>query len=251
MAFVVRFFQRGIAKRRLGSEKEIDRVKAAMTLWDVGTPGALENLMEGMQDISWNVRNACARAISKIYEKEPKAEIIEMLHKRAKDADLAEKLAIIEALGQIGHDDSLAILLHILKTSKADLQYAVIMALSNWAELDLLPALIQAGETKDYLTRRAAMMTSYNIIADAIPNTTLPELLQYFQWIVKIYVETGYLGPLIIRFLELPIEEIDEAKFPVALNEYEFSLINELLDEIDFDPHKYEVLRALAYPKLF
>ena len=36
MAFIRRAFQRGIAKRRLVSEKEIDRVKGALTLLEVG-----------------------------------------------------------------------------------------------------------------------------------------------------------------------------------------------------------------------
>ena len=94
-------------------------------------------------------------------------------------------------------------------------------------------------------------MTSYNIIVEAVENTTIEELMKFFHWIVQIYVETGYLGPLLLKFFEVTIESIDKKVFTVALNEYEFSYLNELLDEADFDPRKYEVLHELAYPLLF
>ncbi len=251
MAFIRRAFQRGIAKRRLLSEKEIDRVKGALTLLEIGKQDSIERLIDGLDDPSWNVRNACSMAIARVYEKKPNKQIVQMLHEELTDASLAMKLALIEALGKIGHDDSMAILLDILKKSKADLQYAAIIALSSWANLKLLPALIEVGDSKDYLTRRAALMTSYHIITDAIPNTTLKELMKFFHWIVQIYVETGYLGPLLIKFLEVSKVDIDKSIFPVALNEYEFTYLNELLDEIDFDPKKYEILHELAYPLLF
>lgn len=251
MAFIKRVFQRGIARRRLGSEKEIDRVKGALTLLDVGGKESLDNLIYGLEDPSWNVRNACAMAIAQVYEKKPNVDMVNTLHKELADASLAMKLALIEALGKIGYETTLPILLKILKESKADLQYATIIALANWANLDLLEALIVVGKSKDYLTRRAALMTSYNIIVEALEKSTIQELLKYFHWIVQIYAETGLLGPLLLRFLAIPVEEIDKKRFPVALNEYEFNYLNELLDEADFDPKKYDILHQLAYPLLF
>ncbi|MBN1329699.1 MAG: HEAT repeat domain-containing protein [Candidatus Heimdallarchaeota archaeon] len=251
MAFIKRAFQRGIAKRRLGSEKEIDRVRGALKLLEVGGQHSIDALITSLDDPSWNVRNACSMAIANVYDRKPNNELVKTLHKELKEATLAKKLALIESIGKIGHESSLPILLDILKKSKADLQYAVIIALANWADLNLLPALIEVGNSKDYLTRRAALMTSYNIIIEAIEKTTLKELMKYFHWIVQIYVETGYLGPLIIRFLEIPKEDIDKQTFPIALNEYEYNYINELLFEADFDRKKYETLHELAYPLLF
>lgn len=251
MAFIKRVFQRGIAKRRLTSEKEIDRVKGALTLLEVGGQSSFDKLVLGLEDPSWNVRNACSMALSKAYEKKPSEALVKQLHTELKSDSLAKKLAVIEVIGKIGHQNSLPILLKILKESKADLQYAIIIALSSWANLDLLPALIEVGTTKDYLTRRAALMTSYNIIAEAIENSSLKELMKYFHWIVQIYVETGYLGPLLLSFFNIQKEEIDKKTFPIALNEFEFTYLNELLDEADFDPKKYEILHELAYPLLF
>ncbi len=251
MAFIKRAFQRGIAKRRLGSEKEIDRVRGALKLLEVGGQQSIDALITSLDDPSWNVRNACSMAIANVYERKPNKDLVKLLHKELNEASLAKKLALIESIGKIGHDSSLPILLDILKKSKADLQYAVIIALAGWADLNLLPALIDTGDTKDYLTRRAALMTSYNIIVEAIENTTLKELMKFFHWIVQIYVETGYLGPLILRFLDVPKEDIDKQVFPIALNEYEFNYINELLAETDFDRRKYEILHELAYPLLF
>jgi hypothetical protein len=251
MAFIKRMIKKGFAKRNLRSESELDRVNGALTLLEYGGLDSVEKLLPGLDDESWNVRNASALAIANIYKKKPSDDIVERLHQELKEASLAPKLAIVEALGKIGHDKSLPVLLKMLEKSKADLQYAIIMALGSWANLDLLPALIAVGETRDYLTRRAALMTSYNIIADAIANTTLQELMNYFHWIVQIYVETGYLGPLLLKFMEVPKEDIDHKIFPVALNEYEFTFLNELLDEADFDPKKYDILHELAYPLLF
>ncbi len=251
MAFIRRAFQRGIARRRLGSEKEIDRVVGALKLLDVGGHESIENLIIGLEDPSWNVRNACSLALVRIYERIPSMDLIKLLHEEIKDTSLAKRLAIIESIGKIGHETSLPILLEILKKSKADLQYAIIMALASWANIDLLPSLIEVGNSKDYLTRRAALMTSYNIIVEALNNTTINELMKYFHWIVQIYVETGYLGPLLLSFFNVSKEEIDKNIFPVALNEYEFNYLNELLDEADFDPKKYEILHELAYPLLF
>ncbi|NHJ39742.1 MAG: HEAT repeat domain-containing protein [Asgard group archaeon] len=251
MAFIRRAFQRGIARRRLGSEKEIDRVVGALKLLDVGGHESIENLIIGLEDPSWNVRNACSLALVRIYERKPSMDLIKLLHEEIKDTSLAKRLAIIESIGKIGHETSLPILLEILKKSKADLQYAIIMALASWANIDLLPSLIEVGNSKDYLTRRAALMTSYNIIVEALNNTTINELMKYFHWIVQIYVETGYLGPLLLSFFNVSKEEIDKNIFPVALNEYEFNYLNELLDEADFDPKKYEILHELAYPLLF
>ncbi|MHA1156893.1 MAG: HEAT repeat domain-containing protein [Candidatus Heimdallarchaeota archaeon] len=251
MAFIKRVFQRGIAKRRLTSEKEIDRVKGALTLLEVGGQASFDKLLDGLEDPSWNVRNACSMAIARVYEKKPSPNLIKQLHIELKSDSLAKKLAVIEVIGKIGHDDSLPILLKILKESKDDLQYAIIIALSSWANLKLISALISVGKTKDYLTRRAALMTSYSIIAEAIENSSLKELMQYFHWIVQIYVETGYLGPLLLSFFTIQKEEIDKKNFPVALNEYEYTYLNELLDEVDFDPKKYDILHELAYPLLF
>jgi hypothetical protein len=251
MAFIRRAFQRGIARRRLGSEKEIDRVKGALKLLEVGGHESIENLILGLEDPSWNVRNACSLALGQIYKRKPSSELVQLLHQEMKEANLAKRLALVEAIGKIGEDSSLPILLDILKKSKADLQYAAIIALSSWANIDLLNALIEVGDSKDYLTRRAALMTSYNIIVEAIETTTINELMKYFHWIVQIYVATGYLGPLLLRFLEVPKEEIDKKIFPVALNEFDFSYLNELLDEADFDPKKYEILHELAYPLLY
>jgi len=251
MAFIKKAFQRTVARKRLSSEKEIDRVRGALKLLEVGGKESIETLLAGLEDPSWNVRNACSMALAKIYARKPQETLIQRIHQEIVDASLAKKLALIETLGRIGHESSLPILLNILRESKEDLQYAVIMALSSYANLELLPDLINAGDTKDYLTRRAALMSSYNIIAEAIEHTTIKELMKYFHWIVQIYVETGFLGPLLIRFFEVPKEEIDQKIFPVGLNEYEFSFLNELLDEADFDPKKYEVLHELAYPLLF
>lgn len=251
MAFIRRAFQRGIARKRLSSEKEIDRVTGALKLLDVGGHESIENLIIGIEDPSWNVRNACSLALVRIYKRKPSIDLVNLLHEEIKDISLAKRLAIIESVGKIGHNSSLPILLEILKKSKADLQYAIIIALSSWANIDLLPSLIEVGNSKDSLTRRAALMTSYNIIADALDNTTLNELMKYFHWIVQIYVETGYLGPLLLSFFNVTKEQIDKEIFPVALNEYEFNYLNELLDEADFDPKKYEILHELAYPLLF
>ncbi len=251
MAFIKRVFQRGIAKRRLTSEKEIDRVKGALTLLEVGGQASFDKLIEGLEDPSWNVRNACSMAIARVYEKKPSTNLIKQLHIELKSDSLAKKLAVIEVIGKVGHNDSLPILLKILKESKDDLQYAIIIALSSWANLKLISTLISVGKTKDYLTRRAALMTSYNIIAEAIESSSLKELMQYFHWIVQIYVETGYLGPLLLSFFTIQKEEIDKKNFPVALNEFEYTYLNELLDEVDFDPKKYDILHELAYPLLF
>ena len=251
MAFIKRVFQRGIAKRRLTSEKEIDRVRGALTLQEVGGQESFDKLVIGLEDPSWNVRNACSLALAKVYDKKPSEALVKLLHEELKSDSLAKRLAIIEVLGKIGHEKSLPLLLKILKESKADLQYAIIIALSSWANLDLLPALIAVGKVKDYLTRRAALMTSYNIIADALETSTMKDLMKYFHWIVQIYVETGYLGPLLLNFFNIQKEDIDKKIFPVALNEYEFTYLNELLDEADFDPKKYDILHELAYPLLF
>ncbi|NHJ48860.1 MAG: HEAT repeat domain-containing protein [Asgard group archaeon] len=251
MAFIRRAFQRGIARRRLSSENEIDRVKGALKLEEVGGHESIENLIIGTEDPSWNVRNACSLALVQIYERKASDDLVKLLHLELKEASLAKKLALVESIGKIGDDSSLPILLDILSKSKSDLQYASIMALSSWANIDLLSALIEVGDSKDYLTRRAALMTSYNIIIEAIDNTTIQELMKYFHWIVQIYVETGYLGPLLLSFLNVPKEDINKEIFPVALNEYEFNYINELLDEADFDPKKYEILHELAYPLLY
>ncbi|NHK29858.1 MAG: hypothetical protein FK730_00810 [Asgard group archaeon] len=251
MAFIRRAFQRGIARRRLGSEDEIDRITGALKLLDVGGHESIRNLIYGLEDPSWNVRNACSLALVRIYERKPSIDLVKLLHEEIKETGLAKRLAIIESIGKIGHDSSLPILLEILKKSKADLQYAIIMALGSWANIDLLSSLIDVGNSKDYLTRRAALMTSYNIIIDALDNTTLNELMKYFHWIVQIYVETGYLGPLLLSFFDVSKDDIDKNIFPVALNEYEFNYLNELLDEADFDPKKYDILHELAYPLLF
>ena len=101
MAFIRRAFQRGIAKRRLVSEKEIDRVKGALTLLEVGKQDSIERLIDGLDDPSWNVRNACSMAIAQVYEKKPNNQIIQMLHEELPEAALAMKLALIEALGKI------------------------------------------------------------------------------------------------------------------------------------------------------
>ena len=55
MAFIRRAFQRSIAKKRLGSEKEIDRVRGALKLLEVAGYESIETLIVGLEDNSWNV----------------------------------------------------------------------------------------------------------------------------------------------------------------------------------------------------
>ena len=95
MAFIRRAFQRGIAKRRLISEKEIDRVKGALTLLEVGKQDSIERLIDGLDDPAWNVRNACSMAIAQVYEKKPNDQIVQMLHEELPEAALARDCVIV------------------------------------------------------------------------------------------------------------------------------------------------------------
>ena len=101
MAFIRRAFQRGIARRRLGSENEIDRVTGALKLLDVGGHESINNLIFGLEDPSWNVRNACSLALVRIYERKPSIDLVKLLHEEIKETGLAKRLAIIESIGKI------------------------------------------------------------------------------------------------------------------------------------------------------
>lgn len=121
------------------------RSSVAYALGVTGHPQALNVLFDSVADESEVVSFSAAKAIACFNSDE----VIKEVKLRLELANRKNKLALLEVLGQIKTDESVAILRDFLKADDTELSYKASMALIGQENLDILDELIEASKRLD------------------------------------------------------------------------------------------------------
>ena len=139
------------------------RLLAVQALNDIASPGALQVLERAVDDPDRDVRVAALRALgAKVYKPALKRIDTAVKGKRAREADLTEKMALFEAYGALAGDAAIAILDEMLngkgflgKREDSEVRACAAMALGKVGTPNATHALRKASGEKDVVVRNA------------------------------------------------------------------------------------------------
>lgn len=237
--------------KKLRSLEPLDRAHFALFQQVKGKAKTVKKLLPLLQDSDWNVRNAAASSIiylAKIFP-EIKGEILSHLHDLLDESTLSIKLSILEVLGKLKHYDSKPYLVKILEESGYDLQYAAIRAIGYLDDVDVLYSFKNVVYAKDYITRRAAILSVIRITNSVKEDKILENLTPHIHLLIESYLELDNLGEVICKILDYG----DPAKFPdmKGYTESEIVKLESLIEEKDYSVEMYQNFAKLIYPTYF
>ncbi len=244
-------FKRWRTLRKRSSENALDRVSVALFLKKEGKAEDMVYLLPYLNDKDWNVRNAAASALIELAITFPeiKESLLSKLHEQVKQGKLAEKLVILEILGKLKDYSSKETIVKILNESDYDLQYAAIRAIGFLDDVDVLYSLKNVVYVKDYITRRAALLSIVRIANSIEKEDRVKQLTPHVHLLIEAYVELNQLGESIYEILEFG----DPDYFPEmrGYSEFEIVKLESLLEERDYRVIVYQNFAKLIFPLYF
>lgn len=244
-------FKRWRILRKQNSDDALDRLHVALFLEKYGTAKDLELLHKYIEDKDWNVRNATAAAIISILNKYPDAKnsTLELLHKLIGTKSLATKLTTMEIMGQLKDYASKPYLQKVLEESDYDLQYAAIKAIGYLDDIDLLESLKNVVYAKDYITRKAALLTVVRLVKSVPEEGKIEKITKYVHLLIEAYIELNELGEEICNILDYG----DPSMFPEMRGycEYEIVKLEALINSKSYSPEMYRNFAKIIYPVYF
>ncbi|MCG3216423.1 MAG: HEAT repeat domain-containing protein [Candidatus Heimdallarchaeota archaeon] len=245
------FFRGLIIGSKKKSEDPLDRAYFSIFLERKGKAKDITKLYPLLEDSDWNVRNAAASAIINLTVKfaEVKEKTLELLHNILEKESLAIKLSILEVLGQLKDYTSKPYLVKILEESDYDLQYAAIRAIGYLDDADVLYPLNNVVYAKDYITRRAAILSVIRITDSVEEEKVLEQLTPHTHLLIESYLELEALGDIIHKILDYG----DPESFPKmkGYNETEIVKLEGLIEQKDYSVEIYQNFAKLIFPVYF
>ena len=142
------------------------RMAAATGLGRVGDPSVTEALIERLEDTDPRVRARSATACGRIGD--PRAvEALEALLRR--DGNVGVRKAAAEALGGIGTDGSLAVLLEVAGDPDGSVRRAIADSLGEFGSVKPVGTLVEYLDDDHEAIRRTAMFSMVEILSNAPP----------------------------------------------------------------------------------
>jgi len=244
-------FKRWLVLQKRSSEEALDRIKVALFLKKKGKESDLKYIYPLLEDKDWNVRNAAASTLIRLVSLYPhvKASVLDHMHKLIGSASLAIKLTILEVLGKLKDYSSKEIIVKILDESDFDLQYAAIRAIGFLDDVDVLYSLKNVVYVKDYITRRAAILSIIRIANSVEESKQIEELTPHIHLLIEAYIELNELSDIIYKILDYG----DPDNFPEmrGYTEFEIVKLETLLEEHDYRVGVYQNFSRLVYPLYF
>ncbi|MBY8999410.1 MAG: HEAT repeat domain-containing protein [Candidatus Heimdallarchaeota archaeon] len=245
-------FLKGLSMgRKLQSHEPLDRAHFALFQQIKGKTKTVGKLLPLLQDSDWNVRNAAASSIIFLASKYPEAkdEVLSHLHNIVETSSLSIKLSILEIIGKLKHYDSKPYLVKILEDSGYDLQYAAIRAIGYLDDVDVLYPLKNVVYVKDYITRRAALLSVIRITNSVNEDEILAKLTPHIHLIIESYIELNKLDEVMLKILDYG----DEEAFPdmKGYSESEIVKLESLIETKDYSVEMYQNFAKLIYPTYF
>ena len=237
--------------KKINSPEKIERLKVTLYLKEKGKIADLDTLFKLLKDEDWNVRNASAQALLTLIERYPilKDQALKTLHNLIKESSLSVKLPILEVLGKLKDYKSKPYLQKLLEESDYDLLYAAVRAIGFLTDVDILASLKNVVYAKDYITRRAALLSVIRIVNAIEPENRVKVLASHIHLLMEVYLELNELGDIICEILDYG----DPQDFPEmkGYNEYEIVKLEELLERKDYSVEMYRNFSKLIYPQYF
>ena len=248
---LVYFFKGLTIGKKQKSDVPLDRAYFALFLQKNGKAKNITKIFPLIEDSDWNVRNAAASTIVEYALKFPelKEKILTHLHELIETSSLAIKLSTLEVLGHLKDYASKPYLVKILEESDYDLQYAAIRAIGYLDDADVLYPLKNVVYAKDYITRRAAILSVIRI-ANSVPEEEQTEkLIPHIHILLESYLELDQLGEIICKVMDYGNYD----KFPdmKGYSESEIVKLEGLIEQKDYSIELYQNFARLIFPRYF
>jgi HEAT repeat protein len=245
------FFKGMFIGRKSKSDNPLERVDFILFIRRKGKTKDIKKIFPLIQDSDWNVRNAAASTIIELVRNFPeiKEEALTYLHELIEKDSLAVKLSILEVLGHLKDYSSKPFLLRLLEESDFDLQYAAIRAIGYLDDVDVLFPLKNVVYAKDYITRRAAILSVIRIANSVKEDEQLEKLIAHIHVIIESYLELNQLGNIICKIIDYG----DPQTFPEMKGyiESEIVKLEGLIEEKDYSVEMYQNFARLIFPIYF
>ena len=245
-------FFRGLSlNKKIKSNEPLDRAYYALFLQRKGKAKSIKKLLPLLEDSDWNVRNAAVSTVVYLVETFPeiKENILNHLHKLVDESTLAVRLSILEAIGQLKDYTSKPYLVKILKESGYDLQYAAIRAIGYLDDVDVLFPLENVVYARDYITRRAAILSVVRISESAKEETKIEKLTPHIHIIIESYLEVEKLGKIICGIMDFG--EPDQFPGMKGYTESAIVKLEGLIEQKDYSVELYQNFAKLIFPLYF
>jgi len=233
------------------SKDPLDRAYFSLFLRKNGKANDMKKIYPLITDSDWNVRNAAAATMVELVTRFPelKKEVLNYLHELIEKDSLAIKLSILEVLGHLKDYASKPYLVKILKESDFDLQYAAIRAIGYLDDVDVLHPLKNVVYAKDYITRRAAILSVVRISNSIEEEQQTEKLTPHIHILIESYVEIDKLGDIIVKIMDFG----DHSQFPEmkGYSESEIVKLESLIEQKDYSIEMYQNFSRLIFPIYF
>ena len=245
------FFRSITINRKLKSSEPLDRAFFALFLKRKRKAKSIKKLLPLLEDEDWNVRNATVSTFVSLVETFPgiKENVLNHLHKLLDESSLAIRLSILEAIGQLKDYASKPYLVKILEESGYDLQYAAIRAIGYLDDVDVLFPLENVVYARDYITRRAAILSVVRISESVEEETVLEKLTPHIHIIIESYLEIEKLGNQICKIMDFG----EQDQFPGMKGYTESAIVKleSLIEQKDYSIEMYQNFAKLIFPLYF
>lgn len=237
--------------RKLKSLDPLDRAYFSLFIRRRGKAKDIQRIYPLLEDSDWNVRNAAASTMISLTLAYPeiKQDVLEHLHNLVEHSSLAIKLSILEVLGHLKDYGSKPYLVKILEESDYDLQYAAIRAIGYLDDVDVLNPLTNVVYAKDYITRRAAILSVVRIVNSVEEADQVEKLTEHTHIILESYLELNELGEVICKILDYA--EKDKLPSMRGYSESEIVKIEGLIEQKDYNIEIYQNFARLIFPVYF
>lgn len=233
---------------KLAAEAEIVRIKALKDLSRKANPKSIQALFQRFSDPSPNVRNFAARALASVCEAHPEASenVINQAEDVARNAGLASRIAAIQLLGQLESESSVELMLEIMVESGYDLQYAAVRALHYEASPRILGALGSVVHVKDYVTRRAAVLSAKDVIERVPPAQWTEVLTEHLHLLIGIHLDISAVSDILTTVLDNAANEALPA--PRGYTEFDLVKLRRMLEQVEYSRYMYDSLWKITFP---
>lgn len=245
-------FLRGLTiGRKLKSQDPLDRAYFSLFIRRRGKAKDIKRIYPLIEDSDWNVRNAAASTMVELSSKYPtiKQNVLAHLHNLVENSSLAIKLSTLEVLGHLKDYGSKPYLVKILEESGFDLQYAAIRAIGYLDDVDVLYPLKNLVYARDYITRRAAILSVVRIANSVKEEDQVEKMTNHTHIILESYLELGELGEIICKILDFA--EADKLPDMKGYSESEIVKLEGLIELKDYTPEIYQNFARLIFPVYF
>ena len=247
---VLRFFRSRVVGYRRDLE-QIDEIKKLQTVQKLlGKKGIEENrlLLDVFTDDSSNVRYLAAKYLAENLILFPEIQdfFVSELKAMLTEGSITQKLAAILVFRLLKLEDITPTLLAIVKTSSYDLQFAAIESLRLYSTPEVLEGLEVGIDVDDYVTRRAALISSYNIIRALPQDQWLTVLTPHLHLLIKIYLLYEDVKDVLTYILDRA--DPNHLPDPRGYSEYQLKHIRKLLESVEYSRYIYENLWSISFP---